>query len=164
MDLRRLLIIYAVFWVGIFIGALLDLFLGFGFVSVRHVRTMPPIPDFRLFLGVIIVNFATSIIIFVLGVLSSVVQLVAILAVSAYVGELAFRAGLVVGLVGIAPHAPLEFLGFSFIAYAGQCRGHGLPYARYLALGYVLLLVAAVVESTLSIYVLRLYLTSTLNH
>jgi len=29
---------------------------------------------------------------------------------------------------------------------------------------YVLLLVAAVVESTLSIYVLRLYLTSTLNH
>jgi hypothetical protein len=125
---------------------------------------MPPIPDFRLFLGVIIVNFASSIIIFVLGVLSYVVQLVAILAVSAYVGELAFRAGLVVGLVGIAPHAPLEFLGFSFIAYAGQCRGRGLPYARYLALGYVLLLVAAVIESTLSIYILHAFLTSMINH
>ncbi|QGA54476.1 hypothetical protein GFS03_07780 [Sulfolobus sp. E5-1-F] len=74
-----------------------------------------PIPNYWLFLKIIVVNFTFSIIIFLLGHDVIIQRIVIILVISFVVGRIEFATGLLIGLIGTLPHEILELLAFSFM-------------------------------------------------
>ncbi|BBG23714.1 hypothetical protein [Sulfuracidifex tepidarius] len=112
-----------------------------------------PVPDYTLLFHIITVNFTFALIIFLVG--NKIIQKIIGFTIALYVGEIVFKFGLIVGLIGILPHGPIEFLGFSFIAYAGQKFKTRNNYTKPLIIGCTLLITAAFIESTLSIYIFQ---------
>ncbi|BFI74444.1 hypothetical protein YN1HA_5420 [Sulfurisphaera ohwakuensis] len=102
---------------------------------------------------IIEVNFTFALIIFLIG--NGTAQKIVAFAISAFYGEIVFKFGLIVGLIGIIPHGLIELLGFSFVAYAGQKFKAKTSFVRTLLIGYVMLAIAALIESTLSIYIFQ---------
>ncbi|PVU75246.1 hypothetical protein DDW13_05220 [Acidianus hospitalis] len=151
VNRKEIFSIYITFLLGLLGGGIVDYFKGF---SKPSLPICLPIPDYQLFLKVIEVNFTFAIIIFILGI-NRIIQRIVILIVSFVMGEIVFTFGFLIGLIGTLPHGILELFGFSLIAYAGQkfrCKNKPI---MLILIGFTLLLFAAFIESSLTIYVLE---------
>ena len=148
---KNIIKIYLTFWLGLLGGGLIDYFKGF---SKPGVPIPLPIPDYGLFLKIIEVNFTFAIILFLLGI-SKVIQRIVILVLSFVIGEIVFTSGFIIGLIGILPHGILELLGFCFIAYAGENFRYRNKVIKLLFIGFIMLVIAAFIESSLTIYILE---------
>ena len=62
MNWKRILSIYLTFWLGLFLGGIIDYFLGFNKPGIPRKL---PIPDYSLFINVIEINLTFAIIIFI---------------------------------------------------------------------------------------------------
>jgi hypothetical protein len=150
MNWKRILSIYLAFWLGLFLGGIIDYFLGFNKPGISRKLS---IPDYSLFINVIEINLTFAIIIFI--VQCAIIQRIIILFISTFLGEVAFKSGIILGLVGILPHGLIETLGLSFIAYAGQNYKENTHFIKPLILGIILIFIAAFIESSITLYILQ---------
>ncbi|MBB5255136.1 stage II sporulation protein M [Sulfurisphaera ohwakuensis] len=149
MD-KEILKLYLTFWSGLLSGWVINNFTGFDKPVLVHEL---PIPDYALLTHIIEENFIFALILFLIG--NGTAQKIVAFAISAFYGQIVFKFGLIVGLVGTIPHGLIELLGFSFIAYAGQKFKAKTSFVKPLLIGYIMLAVAALIESTLSIYIFQ---------
>lgn len=161
MVMRRIYLYLSLFLLGLFTGFLICLFQGnkpvADFTSVPEL----PIPNYSLLKSILVRNSAFASILFLLNdekARGIVIYLASIIA-SVEIFSISF----LLGFLCIAIHGPLELLGFSFVASAGHGYWGNTRFLKELLMGILLILIAAIVESSISLYVLTHIYISTVS-
>jgi len=152
--MRRIHLYLLSFLFGIFTGFILCQFQEKNMsAEVAHASISDiPIPDYSLLKYVLVRNYVFASILFLLN--DDKARITVIFLASLLAGIEASSFGLVLGLVGIALHGPLELLGFSFVASAGHNYWEHRRFLKNLSIGVMLIAVSALIESSVSLYVL----------
>jgi hypothetical protein len=152
--MRRIYLYLSFFLLGISTGFLLCQFQEKNIPAEVVPASMPdiPIPDYSLLKYVLMRNYVFASILFLLN--DDRAQIIMIFLASLLAGVEASSFGLVLGLVGIALHGPLELLGFSFVASAGHNYWERRRFLKGLSIGVLLIAVSAIIESSISLYIL----------
>ncbi|MDW8034321.1 MAG: stage II sporulation protein M [Nitrososphaerota archaeon] len=155
--MKRICFYLSLFILGLFTGFLICRFQDnkpADFVSMPEI----PIPNYSLLKFILVRNYTFALILFLLN--DEKAKGIIIYLASLIAGIQIFSLTLLLGLssiaqfLGIIPHGPLELLGFSLVSSAGYKYWGNNRFLKELLIGILLILLAALVESTVSLYIL----------
>ncbi|MBO3839600.1 MAG: hypothetical protein QXI11_07010 [Thermoproteota archaeon] len=149
--MKRVCLYLSLFLLGLFTGFLICQFHD---NKPKNDFTSPeiPIPNYPLLKFILVRNIGFASILFLLNdekARGIVIYLASVIA-SIEIFSITFLAG----FLCIAIHGPLELLGFSLIASAGYKYWKNAHFLKELLIGFLLIIFAALVESSVSLYVL----------
>jgi len=154
--MRRICLYLSLFLLGLFTGFLICQFHD-NKPKNDFTPSEIPIPNYPPLKFILVRNIGFSSILFLLN--DEKARRIVIYLASVVASIEIFSITLMPGFLCIAIHGPLELLGFSLIASAGHKYWENTRFLKELLMGILLILIAAIVESSISLHVLTHLMT-----